>query len=91
MMRGWEAGDEGQERRKMSGCSQSIRKGRITPNKMPAIDKEACLVVAEVQTSGESVGFYCFSQLHSSIHFPTQTLCDCIEGAPGFLFLRFPT
>lgn len=90
---------EGQERRRMSGCSQNIKKKcKITPNKMPATDKEAYLVVAEVQTSGESVGIllscfvcFCFSQLHSSIHFPAQTLCSCVEGAPGFLSLHFPT
>lgn len=87
--------------RKGEGCldaHKTSKKCKITPNKMPATDKEAYLVVAEVQTSGESVGIllscfvcFCFSQLHSSIHFPTQTLCSCVEGAPGFLSLHFPT
>lgn len=73
---------------------------RITSNKAPATDKEA---VAEVHTSGERgfclfvyflllLLFVClFSQLHPSICSPTQTLCACAEGAPGFLSLSFPT
>lgn len=63
------------------GCRDAHRaseKYRITSNEMPATDKEACLVVAEVQTSGERVGFFVlfsfsvlfcllFSQPHSSV------------------------
>lgn len=47
------------------------KKCKITPNKMPATDKEAYLVVAEVQTSGESVGILlsCFVFLFFSTTF----------------------
>lgn len=86
------------------GCRDAHRaseKYQITSKEMPATDKEACLVVAEVQTSGERVGFFvlfsfsvlfCFVVFSTTLFcFPTQTLCACTEGAPGFLSLRFPT
>lgn len=79
MMQG--VGDEGQERRRMSGCSQNIKNCRITPNKMSATDKEACLVVAEVQTSGESVGlllFFLFVFFFSTTFFDSFSNTDIV-------------
>ena len=61
--------DDSGRGKKGEGCPGGHRASenyRITSNKMPATDKEACLVVAEVPTSGKRVLSFLSTRLFSN-------------------------